>query len=405
MTLVDRRNHHLFQPLLYQVATAGLAAPDIASPIRQLLHAAPNVKVLLAEAVRVEPDARRLVLDSGALDYDHLVLAAGAVNSWFGRDAEWAPHAPGLKTLEDAMEIRRRVLCAFEAAERLTDPDARRPWLTFVVIGGGPTGVEIAGAISEIARTTMARDFRGFDSREVQVHLVEGGERLLAGFHPESSARAARDLERIGVRVVLGERVTDIDEAGVSVGDTRIEARTVVWGAGVRGAPIAESLGVELARGGRVPVEADLSVPGRPEIFVVGDLAAARWIGRSDDASADGGREVPGMAQGAIQGGRHAAEQILRRIAGRDSEPFRYIDKGSMATIGRRRAVAELAGTRFGGIVAWILWLVVHLMALVGFRNRLVVFVDWAWLYVTYQRSARIILAEGPPGRSAEEER
>lgn len=382
VTLVDRSNHHLFQPLLYQVATAALAAPDIAAPIRKLLRHQKNATVLMAEVTRIEPDARRLVLEDGtAIPYDYLVLAPGMTHTYFGHDA-WAAHAPGLKTLGEALEIRNRILRAFEAAERETDPDARREKTTFVVIGAGPTGVELAGAIAEIAGRTLARDFRHFDPTTTRVVLLEGGERILPSFDPALSDAALRSLRGLGIDVRLGARVTSVDAHGVTVGEETIRAGTVLWGAGVRASALTAGLGVPLDRAGRVRTEKDLSCPGRPEIFVVGDVVALE----------QDGKPLPGVCQMAMQGGRAAAANVLRCIEGRPTVPFRYDDKGSMATIGRARAVAEIGRLRFAGFFAWFLWLFIHILFLIDFRNRLAVLFEWAWTYLTWSRSSRVIL-------------
>jgi NADH dehydrogenase len=381
VVLVDRANHHLFQPLLYQVATAGLSPAEIAHPIRRILRRQANARVLLGEAVAVDPAARRVRLADGEIGYDRLVLAAGAGHSYFGRN-EWEAHAPGLKTLEDALEIRRRVLVAFEEAEREERPEVRREWLTFVVIGGGPTGVEMAGAFAEIARHTLPRDFRRADPRTARVILVEAGPRVLSAYPEELSEKARRQLETLGVQVWLGSPVTGIDACGVDLAGDRIAARTVVWAAGVEGSPLARSLGTPLDRSGRVRVLPDLSVPDHPEVFVVGDLASLEQAGRP----------VPGVAPAALQMGAHAAGNVLRSLRGEPLVPFRYRDKGSLATIGRRRAVAVLGSVRLSGLVAWLTWVAVHVFFLIGFRNRLVVLLTWAWAYVTYDRSARLIV-------------
>lgn len=407
ITLVDRRNHHLFQPLLYQVATAGLSAPDIAAPIRRVLRSQRNVTVLLDEARRVVTAERRVELASGSLSYDWLVVAAGARTTWFGNDEAWGPHAPGLKTIEDAFAIRRRTLLAYEEAEKAADAAARAPWLTFVVIGAGPTGVEMAGALSEIARTTLTRDFRRFDPRTSRVLLLEGGDRVLPAFPAELSVSAEEQLRSIGVEVRTGARVAAIDEDGVVLADgERIAARTVVWGAGVRGEAIAESLGVEVDRQGRVPVQGDLRVAGQERVFAVGDIARFE----------QGGEALPGVAPVAMQQGRFVGERLAREVKGqtRTPETFRYFDKGSMATVGRRRAVAMAgvgrswpSGTpvfRMGGTLAWLAWLFVHLMVLVSFRNRVAVFAEWAWAYVTWDRSARLLVGrpdDRPVGAAA----
>lgn len=386
VTLIDRRNHHLFQPLLYQVATAALNPGDIAYPIRAALRRQENVRVLLAEARAIDVAQNKVILDNGELGYDYLIVATGATHSYFGHD-EWARHAPGLKTVEDALEIRKRVYLAYEAAERESDPDRQCEWLTFVVVGAGPTGVELAGALAEIGLHTLAEDFRAVDPTHVRVLLLEGADRVLPTYPAKLSAKARAQLERVGVEVRTGAFVTSIDDGGVDVGSERICARTVLWAAGVQASPLARSLGVPLDRAGRVLVDADLSIPGHPEVFVVGDLAAAR----SD------GREVPGVAQGAIQGGEHAAKNIRRALDGKAYEPFHYRDKGSLATIGRAAAVADLGRLRFSGFWAWVVWWLVHVMFLVGFRNRILVMFSWAWSYVTFQRGARLITGTTPP--------
>lgn len=386
VTLVDRRNHHLFQPLLYQVATAGLSAPDVAEPIRRILRRQRNVTVLLGEVERVEPEARAVVVDGERLGYDALVLAPGATHDYFGHE-EWAADAPGLKSVEDAFEIRRRMLLAFEAAERESDPERRRRHLTFAIVGAGPTGVELAGAIREIAQRTLAHDFRNFRPEETRVVLLDAADRVLPTFPERLSGPARRLLEARGVEVKTGALVTALDAHGVTAGGERIEARTTLWAAGVRASPLARTLGTELLKDGRVPVRPDLSVPGHPEIFVAGDLAAV-W--RED------GRPVPGMAPAAIQEGRCAAQNAARLVAGRETAPFRYTDRGMLATVGRRAGVAVVRGVHFTGFAAWLVWLAVHLFWLVGFRNRLVVLFEWGWSYFTYQRSARVIV--GPPG-------
>ncbi|WP_242394016.1 NAD(P)/FAD-dependent oxidoreductase [Anaeromyxobacter oryzisoli] len=379
--LVDRRNHHLFQPLLYQVATAALNPADISAPIRHVLRHQANAEVVLGEVLAVEPDARRLRLADGALPYDFLVLAAGATHSYFGHDDDWAPLAPGLKTVEDALEIRRRILLAFERAERERDPVARGALLTFVVVGAGPTGVELAGAIAEIARHTLAADFRHFDPESARVILLEGLPAVLPTYPPRLQAAARRQLERIGVEVRTGARVTGIDASGVTVAGQRLPARTVLWGAGVAASPLARTLGAPLDRAGRVKVLPDLTVPGHPEIAVAGDLAAV----------ASDGAPVPGVAPAAIQEGRHAARNVLRALAGRRPLPFRYRDKGSLATIGRAAAVARIGRLQFAGFPAWLAWLLVHIFFLIGFRNRVAVLAQWAWSYATFKRGARLI--------------
>jgi len=381
VTVVDRTNHHLFQPLLYQVATAGLAAPAIAEPIRRALSRQKNVTVLYGEAQRVDAAAREVILENGeTLPYDRLVLATGATDSYFGHDA-WRTHAPGLKTLEDAFEIRRRILLAFEHAEREADPVKRSAWLTFVVIGAGATGVEMAGMLAEISRHTLKGEFRRFDPRNARVVLVEGMERVLPPYPADLSERARVQLERMGVTVWLGRKVTGIDARGVQLGGDRLEANTVVWCAGVAASPIGATLGVPLARGGRVIVDPDLSVPEHPEIQVVGDLAS---LPAHEPP-------VPGVAPAAKQMGRHAARNIVDALAGRPTRPFRYRDYGQLATIGRSSAVAMFGKVHIWGWLAWVAWLTAHIYFLIGFRNRVVVLIDWAWAYWTFERSARVV--------------
>lgn len=392
ITVVDRRNHHLFQPLLYQVATAGLSPADIASPIRRIFRGQRNVRVLLDEVTGIDTGARTVHLDHDRLDYDYLVLAAGATHSYFGHD-DWQAVAPGLKTIDDATEIRRRILLAFERAEHEDSEPARRTELTFVVVGGGPTGVELAGAIKEIAAQTIPRDFRAIDTRTTRVVLIEGGNRLLGSFDPSLSARAKRDLEKLGIEVILNTYVTDLQPGVVTMGDDTIRAGNVFWAAGVQASPLAKALGVELDDLGRVPVEPDLSVPGFPEIFVVGDMAAAKQRNGSGDL-------VPGVAQGALQGGKHVGRIIARELNGAprsERPPFRYKDKGSMATIGRARAVAEIGRFKFGGFFAWILWGLIHVMFLVEFRNRVLVMLQWVWNWFAFSRGARLITGGREP--------
>ncbi len=384
VTVLDRRNHHLFQPLLYQVATAGLSPAEIASPIRRILRKQRNTRVVLAEAAAVDVARQRVLLTDGALAYDYLVVAVGATHSYFGHE-EWASFAPGLKTLDDALEIRRRALLAFEAAERDENPDRRRAWLTFVVVGGGPTGVEMAGALAEIARHSLVREFRRIDPRTARVILVEAGPRILPAYPPDLSDRAVRQLEALGAQVWTGTPVTGVSAEGVQLGAERLASCTVVWAAGVEASPLARSLDVPLDRAGRVRVSPDLTLPGRPDVFVIGDLAALE----------QDGRPVPGVAPAAMQMGRHAARNIRRVLDGQSPLPFRYVDKGSLATIGRRSGVALFGSLRLWGFLAWAAWLAVHIFFLIGFRNRFVVLFTWAWAYVTYQRSARLIL--GPP--------
>jgi NADH dehydrogenase len=380
VTLVDRRNHHLFQPLLYQVATAALSPGDIAYPIRAIFSKQKNAEVLLADAVSIDVGTREVVLADGRLPYDHLIVATGATHSYFGHP-EWEPFAPGLKTLEDALEIRRRILLAFEKAERERDPDRRSALLTFVVVGAGPTGVELSGAIAEISREVLVDDFREINPRDARVILVEAGPRVLSAYTEKSSSNAVRELERKGVDVRTGTAVSRIDAEGVEAGGQRIQTGTVLWAAGVAASPIARSLGVQLDRAGRVPVEPDLTIPGHPEIAVVGDLATL----------SSAGKPLPGTSPVAIQEGRHAARNILRRTRGEGALPFHFFDKGTMAVIGRAAAVAEIAGLRLSGLLAWLTWCFVHIFYLIGFRNRFVVMFEWAWAYVSGHRGARLI--------------
>jgi NADH dehydrogenase len=384
VTLLDRRNHHVFQPLLYQVATAALSPGDIASPIRWILRRQPNIEVLLADVRHVDPARRTVVLTDGEMGYDYLILATGATHAYFGRD-EWRDVAPGLKTLEDALEIRRRVLLAFERAERESDPAKRKSLLTFVVIGGGPTGVELAGALAEISRQSLARDFRHFDPGSAQIVLVEAGASLLTAFPEPLSTAARRDLTRLGVDVRTGSMVTALSPGRVEMGDTSLEAATVLWAAGVAASPVGATLGVATDRAGRVFVQPDLTIPGHAEVFVVGDLASVKGAG---------GKPLPGVAQVAIQTGRHAARNIRRAIEGQPYRPFTYRDLGNMATIGRASAIADFGWLQLKGWFAWLAWLFVHIMNLVGFRNRILVLVQWAWAYVTYQRAVRLITGE-----------
>jgi len=399
VTLVDRRNHHLFQPLLYQVATAALSPADIAYPIRSILRHQANADVILGEAVSVDPDKRELRLADGVLPYDSLILAAGATHAYFGHE-EWEAEAPGLKNLDDALEIRRRILLAFEAADRETDPARRRALLTFVIVGAGPTGVELAGAIGEISRHVLVDDFRHIDPREARIELLEAGPRILAPFSERSARRAEAALRERGVAVRVSSPVTQVDADGVTVGANadgrpvganadgkpvggeRIAAKTVLWAAGVAASPIARGLGGTLDRSGRIEVEPDLSIAGHPEIFVIGDLALYKH---------QDGRPLPGVSPVAIQQGRYAARAILARLQGRTLPPFRYFDKGILAVIGRGSAVADIAGLRLGGLLAWMTWCFVHIFYLIGFRNRFVVMFEWAWAYATYQRGARLI--------------
>lgn len=383
VTLIDRRNHHLFQPLLYQVAMAGLSPADIAVPIRSLLRDAKNVRVIAAEVQSVDLEARTIGGDFGSLTYDYLLLATGAQHAYFGHD-DWEAHAPGLKTVEQATEIRRRVLSAFELAEREPDAETRRHQLTFVVVGGGPTGVELAGALGEMSRYTLTRDFREIDPKLTRIMLIEAGSRILPSFSETLSSRATRDLERLGVQVWTGSRVTAVDATGVQVGDERISAATVLWAAGVQASSLGRALGLPCDRQGRVHVERDTSLPGHPEVFVAGDLAHF--------ATTSG--PLPGVATVALQQGRFVADAIIGDLRGKPRPAFRYLDKGQMATIGRRRAIVESHGIKVTGFSAWVAWLLVHIYYLTGFRNRLFVLLSWAWSYLTFARGARLIVSK-----------
>ena len=382
VTLLDRRNHHVFQPLLYQVAMAVLSPGDIASPIRWILRQQRNVEVLLGEVSRIDADRRIVHLTDGAeIPYDYLIVAAGATHSYFGHD-DWLPYAPGLKTLEDALEMRRRVLLAFERAERESDPQRQRALLTFVIVGGGPTGVELAGALAEIARLSLAKDFRHFDPSSSRIILIEGGPAVLPAFPAPLREAARRDLGRLGVDVRTNALVTRIGPGVVQAGEERIEAETVLWAAGVAASPLGASLGVPVDRVGRVLVQPDLTIPGHPEIFVIGDLASL---------AGPGGRPLPGVAQVAMQMGAHASRNIIRVMEGQPLRPFAYRNLGDMATIGRASAVANLPMIKLTGTIGWLAWLFVHILNLIGFRNRLVVMVQWAWSYFSYQRAIRLI--------------
>jgi NADH dehydrogenase len=385
--IIDRANHHLFQPLLYQVATAALNPSDIAAPIRRIVRHHASTDVLLADVVGIDLPSRHVELADERIAFDYLVVATGATHSYFGRDA-WAARAPGLKSVEDALDIRRRVLLAFEVAEREPDAGRRRAWMTFVIVGAGPTGVELAGTLAEVARKTLARDFRHIKPSEARVILLEGGERVLPAFPPDLSESARRQLNRLGVEVHTGAQVTDIDEFAVWIGDVSIEARTILWAAGVAASPVGRMLGAPLDRAGRVVVNPDLSCPGAPGVFVAGDLCRVEQDGSL----------VPGVAPAAMQEGRAAARNILRMIRGLPTEKFRYHDKGSLATIGRAAAVAQIGKAKLTGFLAWLLWLFVHIFFLIGFRNRVLVLFEWAWSYLTYDRGARLIThrAQGP---------
>ena len=394
ITLFDSRNHHLFQPLLYQVATAALSAPDIAAPIRNLLAKQKNTTVLARAVDHIDLAGKSVVFDGGEVSYDYLVVAAGAVNFYYGHP-EWEAWAPGLKTIDDAFEIRRRVLGAFEEAELESDPDRRKEVLTFAVVGGGATGVELAGALAEIATRTMRKQFRHFDPEDARIVLIEGGSRLLNGF-PDALGEAARArLRKLGVEVRLGARVENIDGEGVHlVGGDVVRAKTALWGAGITGSPLGKSLGVALDRGGRVPtddhlhpVEGDAATQ-HPEVFVCGDLAAV-------SPKCNDGKPIPGVAPAAIQMGKYAADQIKATLKGKPTEPYEYFDKGQLATIGRASAVAALGKFKFHGLFAWLLWVVVHILYLASFRSRVVVLFEWAWAWFSWSRPGRIVMERG----------
>ena len=395
VTLLDRRNFHLFQPLLYQVATGSLSPGEIASPLRAVFRHQKNTQILLGEATDLDVDGRRVLLSDGDIEYDSLIIATGSGDYYFGHD-EWKQFAPGLKSIEEATTIRHKILYAFEAAEREHDPEKRREWLTFVLAGGGATGVELAGALGEIAHDTLRRDFRSIDPRDAVIDLVEGGPRVLPTYPPDLSAKAEASLARLGVTVRANTFVTGVDANGVTVKTQsghadRIRARTVIWSAGVRassfGQVIGRRLGAELDKSGKVKVNPDLSVPGHPEIFVVGDLAHIE----------QNGKELPGVAQVAMQGGAYAAKVIEKHLRGESVQPFRYRDKGNLAVIGRAAAVADIGGLHLSGLVAWFIWLFVHLMYLVEFANRILVFIQWGFLYLTYNRGARLITGQDEP--------
>jgi NADH dehydrogenase len=392
VTLIDRHNYHLFQPLLYQVATASLSPGDIASPIRWVLRKQPNVTVLLAAAEAIDPVKRRVLLnripnETGQSDrvvpYDYLIMATGATHAYFGHP-EWAPRAPGLKTLDDALEIRRQILLAFEAAERERDETAQRRLLTFVIVGAGPTGVELAGALAEIARQSLRKDFRNIRPESARILLLEGGPHVLGTFPEKLRGEARAALTRLGVDVRTNAVVTSVDEQGVMVGEERIAAQTVLWAAGVAASPLARSLGVPLDRAGRIVAEPTLQVPGYPEIFIAGDICSLH----------QDGRPLPGVAQVAMQEGVHAARNVIRATRAEPLEPFRYHDYGNMAVIGRGSAVADIGALKTSGFFAWLMWIFLHIFWLVGFRNRIAVFAEWAWAYITLQRRVRLITGE-----------
>ena len=397
LTVLDRRNFHLFQPLLYQVATGALAPGEIAQPLRSILRRNRNTTVLLGEAVGLDPERREVIVaDGGPIAYDTLIVATGARHSYFGHE-DWAPFAPGLKSIDDATEIRRRILIAFEAAEREAEPQRRRSWMEFVIVGGGPTGVELAGALGEIANDTLRNDFRSIDPRDATILLVEAMDRILPTYPPDRSASARRQLERLGVTVRTGTRVIGIEESSVTVasvaGEETIPARTVLWAAGVLassfGRKVAAALGAETDKAGRILVDVNLNVPGHPEVFVVGDAAIQPW---------KPGRPVPGVAQGGIQGGKYAARTIRARLDGKPAPPFRYSDRGDVAVIGRLSGVTNIAWLgplgRQGGFLAWMLWLGIHIVYLIGFANRIVVVTRWAWSFLTHGRGSRLITGQ-----------
>jgi NADH dehydrogenase len=381
VTVIDRTNYHLFQPLLYQVATAALSPADIAAPIRGILGKDKNIEVILAEVKSIDTAARTVQIAERPIPYDYLIVATGARHSYFGHD-EWEKLAPGLKSLEDAVEIRRRILLAFEFAEKTTDPEARAAAMNFVVIGGGPTGVEMAGAIAEIARETLAKDFRHIDPSTARVILVEGDKRVLSAYPEDLSASALKQLQELGVEVITGVHAQNLTENGVEVAGRFIPCRVKIWAAGNTASSIGKTLGVPVDKAGRVIVQADLTIPGHPEVQVIGDLASL---------TGKDGKPLPGVSPVAIQEGRHAAKNILHQIEGAKPQPFHYWDKGSMATIGRNRAVADLNFVHFSGLPAWLAWLFVHVLYLVGFRTRIAVLFQWAWAYLTFNKGARLI--------------
>ncbi len=382
VTLVDRSNHHLFQPLLYQVAMAGLSPADIAAPIRSMLSGYRNVRVLQGEIRSLDLSRKVAVAEFGEVPFDYLILACGAKHSYFGHD-EWEEYAPGLKSLEQATEIRRRVLSAYEAAERTTSAEDRKRYLTFVIVGGGPTGVELAGAIGEMSRFTLAKDFRNIDPTQARVILLEAGPRMLPMFSEQSAAKVARDLEQLGVQVWTSSAVTKIDADGVEIGAERIRAATVLWAAGVQASPLGKATALEVDRQGRVVVEPDLSVKGHLNVFVLGDQACFTH---------QTGKPLPGTAPVAMQQGHYVARLIREELANKARQPFKFVDKGQMATIGRSRAIVEIGRLKMAGFVAWLMWLVVHIYYLTGFKNRLLVVLQWAWSYLTFHRGARLIV-------------
>ena len=392
VALIDRKNHHVFQPLLYQVATAVLSPGEIATPIRRILHYAKNIEVILGEVLDFDPTHHQVILDDGSsMKYDYLIVAAGARHSYFGHD-DWEVSAPGLKTVEDAVEIRRRVLLAFELAERQAYLNEEHENLNFVVVGGGPTGVEMAGAIAGIAREALANDFKAIDTRKARVILFEGSDRVLGTFTPDLSASAKEQLEELGVEVRLNSFVTDIEPGKVKVGEEWIDCDVVVWATGVAASPLGKHLGVETDKAGRVLVNPDLTIPGCDRTFVIGDMASIKQ---------ENGQPVPGVSPAAMQMGTATAKNILADLAGRPRTDFKYVDKGSMATIGRNKAIAHVWGLKMKGFIAWVFWLFLHVFFLIGFRNRFVVMTEWAWAYLTRERSARLITGDAHELRNA----
>ena len=384
ITLVDRTNHHTFQPLLYQVATAGLSPAEIAAPIREILAKHENIEVLLADVLSVDVQSRIVKLHGFELPYDYLVVAAGASHAYFGHD-DWEPLAPGLKTVEDALEMRRRILLAYEIAEREAALTGHHQPLSFVVVGAGPTGVELAGTLAEIARKSLSQDFRNIQTAKTRILLVEAGPSVLSAYPEDLRASAVRQLQHLGVEVRTNSAVTNIRPGEVSIGDEVVPAAAVLWAAGVSASPLGAALGVPLDRAGRVLVEPDLSIPGHREVFVIGDLASMK------DAA---GKPLPGVAPVAMQQGRNVARQVAADLSGRERKDFHYVDKGSLATIGRAAAVAQFGKVHISGLLAWLSWLFIHILFLIGFRNRLLVMLQWAWSYFTYERSARLITGE-----------
>ena len=393
VAIIDRHNYHLFQPLLYQVATAALSPADIAFPIRRIFRAQKNVECVLGDVTHIDLPRQCLTIDtSQEIDFDYLIVAAGATHSYFGKE-EWLRDAPGLKTIEDALHIRKRILLAFEEAENELDEDAQRAKLTFIIVGGGPTGVELAGALRQIAVKEIQKDYHHVDTSTARVILVEANDRVLKSFHPKLSAHALRDLEKLGVEVRLNGRVTSIDEQGVKIGEDRIDANNVFWAAGVLASPLGKSLGVEMDRAGRVIVKPDLSVPGYPNVFIAGDLASV--------TNSENKQPVPGVAPAAMQMGAHVAkvirQEILAKLPTEKRPPFKYRDKGSMATIGKAKAIADIHGWRFTGFIAWLMWSMIHLMFLITFRAKLFVMLNWAYMYVFQSTGARLITGEFKP--------